>query len=253
MLPVRQYISHLGIDRMVVRLFEQGKIDKGMFCTVYQLGLIGYSQAYHLQRELLRQRVNDEITDTLLLLEHPPTITIGKSGKLENVLASQAQLAREGVSLFFVDRGGDVTYHGPGQLVAYPIIDLRQRGRDVYKYVRDLEEVIIRTLNDFGIKARRDRNHRGAWVGNEEVAAIGLRISRWVSMHGFALNVNMDLEPFSLINPCGFCDRKATSISNLLSQDIPMETVAERLLAHFSQVFDSRMERGSDILSRSCL
>jgi len=238
---------------MVVRLFEQGKIDKGMFCTVYQLGLIGYSQAYHLQRELLRQRVNDEITDTLLLLEHPPTITIGKSGKLENVLASQAQLAREGVSLFFVDRGGDVTYHGPGQLVAYPIIDLRQRGRDVYKYVRDLEEVIIRTLNDFGIKARRDRNHRGVWVGNEEVAAIGLRISRWVSMHGFALNVNMDLEPFSLINPCGFCDRKATSISNLLSQDIPMGAVAEGLLAHFSQVFDSRMERGSDILSRSCL
>jgi len=224
-----------------------------MFCTVYQLGLIGYSQAYHLQRELLCQRVNDEITDTLLLLEHPPTITIGKSGKLENVLASQAQLAREGVSLFFVDRGGDVTYHGPGQLVAYPIIDLRNRGRDVYKYVRDLEEVIIRTLNDFGINARRDRNHAGVWVRGKEVAAIGLGISRWVSMHGFALNVNMDLEPFSLINPCGFCDRKATSISNLLSQDIPIETVAERLLIHFSQVFDSRMERGSDILSRSCL
>ena len=224
-----------------------------MLCTVYQLGVIGYSQAYHLQRELLRQRVNEEIADTLLLLEHPPTITIGKSGKVENVLASQAQLATEGVSLFFVDRGGDVTYHGPGQLVAYPIIDLRQRGRDAHQYVRDLEEVIIRTLNDFGIKGRRDRNHAGVWVRGKEVAAIGLRISRWVSMHGLALNVNMGLEHFSLINPCGFSDRKATSISKLLSQDILTETVTEGLLAHFSQVFDSRLEWGSDILSRSYL
>jgi len=224
-----------------------------MLCTVYQLGVIGYSQAYHLQRELLRQRVNDEITDTLLLLEHPPTITIGKSGKLENVLASQAQLATEGVSLFFVDRGGDVTYHGPGQLVAYPIIDLRQRGRDAHQYVRDLEEVIIRTLNDFGIKGCRDRNHAGVWVRGKEVAAIGLRISRWVSMHGFALNANTELEHFSLINPCGFSDRKATSISKLLSQDILTETVTEGLLAHFSRVFDSRLEWGSDILSRSYL
>jgi len=224
-----------------------------MLCTVYQLGLIGYSEAYHLQEELLRQRVNDEIMGTLLLLEHPPTITIGKSGKLENVLASRAQLASEGVSLFFVDRGGDVTYHGPGQLVAYPIIDLRKRGGDVHQYVRDLEEVIIRTLNDFSIMACRDRNHAGVWVRGKEIAAIGLRISRWISMHGFALNVNTDLEQFSLINLCGLSDRKATSISNLISQDIPIETVAERLLAHFSQVFDSRMEPGSDILSRSCL
>lgn len=222
-----------------------------MLCTVYQLGVIGYSQAYHLQRELLRQRVNDKITDTLLLLEHPPTITIGKSGKLENVLASPVQLAAEGVSLFFTDRGGDVTYHGPGQLVAYPIIDLRQRGQDAHQYVRDLEEVIIRTLNDFGIKGRRDRSHAGVWVRGKEVAAIGLGISRWVSMHGFALNVNTELEHFSLINPCGFPHRKATSISELLSQDILMATVTEGLLAHFSQVFDSRLERGSDILSRS--
>ena len=215
-----------------------------MLCTVYQLGLIGYSEAYYLQRELLHQRVNNEITDTLLLLEHPPTITIGKSGKLENVLTSQAQLAKEGVSLFFVDRGGDVTYHGPGQLVAYPIIDLRKQGRDAHKYVRDLEEVIIRTLNDFGINGCRDKKHAGVWVRNKEIAAIGLRIIRWVTMHGFALNVNANLEQFSLINPCGFSDRKATSISSLLSQDISLEAVTERLLAHFSQIFDSRMEQG---------
>jgi lipoate-protein ligase B len=221
-----------------------------MLCTVYQLGLIAYSEAYHLQRQLLCQRVNNEITDTLLLLEHPPTITIGKSGKLENVLASQAQLAEAGVSLFFVDRGGDVTYHGPGQLVAYPIIDLRQRGKDAHQYVRDLEEVIIRTLNGFSINACRDRSHAGVWVRGKEIAALGLRISKWVSMHGFALNVNPNLKQFSLINPCGFSDRKATSISNLLSQDVSMDAVNENLLAHFSEVFDSQMEQGSDILAR---
>ena len=221
-----------------------------MLCTIYQLGLIEYSLAYRLQRELLCQRANDEITDTLILLEHPPAITIGKSGKLENVLVSQQQLAKEGISLFFIDRGGDVTYHGPGQLVAYPIIDLKKRGRDVHKYVRDLEELIIRTLSDFGINACRDRNHAGVWVEDKEIAAIGLRIRRWVSMHGFALNVNTDLEQFSLINTCGFSDRKATSISKLLSQDISRETVTERLLAHFSEVFDTQLEWGSDILTR---
>ncbi len=220
-----------------------------MLCIVYQLGLITYSEAYHLQRQLLCQRVNNEIADTLLLLEHPPTITIGKSGKLENVLASQAQLASAGVSLFFIDRGGDVTYHGPGQLVAYPIIDLRQRGMDVHQYLRDLEEVIIRTLNDFSITASRDSSHAGVWVRGEEIAAMGLRISKWVSMHGFALNVNIDLEQFSLINPCGFNDRKATSISSLLSQDVSIEAVIEKLLARFSEVFNAQMEPGSDILA----
>ncbi|MBA7687714.1 Octanoyltransferase [subsurface metagenome] len=222
-----------------------------MLCTVYQLGQIGYSEAHQLQVELLYQRASGKIKDTLLLLEHPPTLTIGKSGKLENILASQAELAGRGIPVFFVDRGGDVTYHGPGQLVGYPIIDLRDRGRDLHQYVRDLEEVIIRTLNDFGIKASRDKAHRGAWVGDEEIAAIGLRVRKWVTMHGFALNVNTNLEPFSLINPCGFSDRGATSISALLSQGIPMATVTERLLARFAEVFNARIERGTDTLARN--
>jgi len=224
-----------------------------MICTVYQLGLVEYSLAYHLQAEFLHRRTEDEITDTLLLMELTPTITIGKSGKIENVLVSQERLAKEGISLFFIGRGGDVTYHGPGQLVAYPIISLKKQGRDAHKYVRNLEEVIIRTLNDFGINACRDRNHAGVWVAGEEIAAIGLRIRKWVSMHGFALNINTDLEQFSLINPCGFSDRKATSISKLLSQDIPREKVTERLLAHFSEVFDAQIEWGSAILARSYL
>jgi len=219
-----------------------------MLCTVYQLGLIEYSKAYYLQTELLDRRINGQIKNALLLLEHPPTITIGKSGKLENVLASQVQLAKRGVSIFFIDRGGDVTYHGPGQLVGYPIIDLRDRGKDLHQYVRDIKEVIIRTLKDFGIKACRDNTHPGVWVGDKEIAAIGLRVRKWVTMHGFALNVNTESESFSLINPCGFSDRTATSISKLLSQDVSVAAVTERLLVHFSKVFDAQMEWGSDML-----
>ena len=220
------------------------------FC---HLGLIEYSQAYHLQRKLLHQRSEREIGDTVLILEHPPTVTIGKSGNLANILVSEAQLARAGIALFATDRGGDVTYHCPGQLVVYPIIDLSDRGKDIAKYVHDLEEVLIRTLNDFGIKGCRDVTHAGIWVKDEEIAAIGISIQKWTTMHGLALNVTPKLQQFSLINPCGFTNRKATSISNLLSQDIPMEAVTEKLLARFSEVFDAHLELGSDILIRSYL
>ena len=224
-----------------------------MICTVYQLGLIEYNDSYRLQAELVHRRISGEVKDTLLLLEHPAIITIGKSGKLENVLASQKQLADKGVSLLFVDRGGDVTYHGPGQLIGYPIINLKNRGEDLRQYLRDIEEVIIRTLSDFGIKAYRDKSHPGVWVNNKEVAAIGLRLKKWVTMHGFALNVNTDLENFSFINPCGFSDRGATSMEELLCQDISMAAVKKGLLAHFAEVFDTRLEHGSDALIESCL
>ena len=224
-----------------------------MLCNVYCLGLIEYNDAYRLQAELVQRRISGEVRDTLLLLEHPAIITIGKSGKLENVLASQKQLADKGVSLVFVDRGGDVTYHGPGQLIVYPIINLKNRGGDLRQYVRDIEEVIIRTLSDFGIKAYRDKSHPGVWINNREVAAIGLRLKKWVTMHGFALNVNTDLEKFSLINTCGFSDRGATSISSLLSQDISMAAVKKGLLSHFAEVFDTRLEYGSGALIESCL
>ena len=222
-----------------------------MRCVVYQLGLIEYSDAYYLQTKLLQERLDGRITDTLLLLEHLPTITVGKSGKLENILASQAQLVKEGVSLVFVDRGGDVTYHGPGQLVGYPIIDLRERGRDAHQYLHDLEEVLIRTLNDFSIKSGRDRNHAGVWVRGEEIAAIGLSLRKWITMHGFALNINTHLAPFSFIKPCGFSNRKATSMSRLLGQEIPMEAVAEKLLAHFAEVFDASIKLRTDIWTRN--
>ena len=221
--------------------------DKKMRCVVYWLGLIDYRDAYHRQRKLFRERLDGRIPDTLLLLEHPPTITVGKAGKLENILVSREQLAQQGVSLVFIDRGGDVTYHGPGQLVGYPIFDLRGRGRDAHRYIRNLEEAIIRTLNDFSIKSGRDRGHAGVWVEDEEIAAIGLSLSQWITMHGFALNVNTNLAQFSLINPCGFTNRRATSISRLLGREIPMAEVKERLLAHFAEVFHADLAMGTDI------
>jgi len=216
-----------------------------MTCVVYQLGLIEYGKAYELQRRLHRERLGGTISDILLLLEHPPTITIGRSGSMENVLVPKEKLADEGITLFSIDRGGDVTFHGPGQLVGYPIMDLSSRGRDIQRYVRHIEEVLIRTLNDFSIAAARDESHAGVWVGNEEIAAIGLSIRRWVTMHGFALNVNPNLEHFSYINPCGFPDRRATSLFQVLGHELAMDKVTDRLLAHFSEVFDLPMTAGT--------
>ncbi len=218
------------------------KVALGKATHVYRLGAIEYSKAFQLQKELNRRRAESEIVDTLLLLQHPPTITIGKAGKLENVLVSKAELASQGVSLFFVDRGGDVTYHGPGQLVGYPIIHLGERGNDLHKYVHDLEEVLIRVLDDFGIKGSTDASHAGIWVNNQEIAAIGISVKKWVTMHGFALNVNPEMRLFSLINPCGFQDRKAVSMASLLSRQIPMEAVTEKVLAHFAEVFETHLE-----------
>ena len=220
-------------------------------CAVYQLGLVEYGKIYRLQKKLHRERLNGAISDTLLLLEHPPTVTIGRSGSLDNVLVSREQLTQEGISLFFIGRGGDVTYHGPGQLVGYPIMCLSERGEDIHRYVHDLEEVLIRTLKDFSIYANRDESHAGVWVDEEEVAAIGLSIRRWVTMHGFALNVNPNLKHFSLINPCGFSNRKATSMSQLLGRKLHMEEVNKCLVTNFSDVFGMTMEMGSSKAVRS--
>lgn len=221
---------------------SEGSRKKGV---VYQPGRISYEAAYRLQRRLLEERLEGRIPDTLLLLEHPPTITVGKSGKPENILAPRAELARRGVSLVFIDRGGDVTYHGPGQLVGYPVFDLRGWGKDIHRYIRNLEEVIIRTLNDFNVASERDKSHPGVWVDNREIAAIGLRLKRWITMHGFALNVNTDLAHFDLINPCGFSDRTATSLSRLLGREVKLEAVAEKLLSPFADIFEMDISRGT--------
>ncbi len=215
-------------------------------CVVRQLGRIEYHRAFELQKELLQQRLQGRIFDTLLLLEHPPTITIGKLGKLENVLAAPAQLSRAGVSLIFTDRGGDVTYHGPGQIVGYPILDLRERERDIHRYVYSLEEALTRTLADYGIKSGRDHNHAGVWANDMEIAALGLSVRRWITMHGFALNVNTKLDHFSLINPCGFANKTATSMARLLGHKLPKDEVTQRLLAHFAEVFEVELKFGDE-------
>jgi lipoate-protein ligase B len=209
---------------------------------VWDLGRIEYGKAWDLQKELHRQRLLEEIPDVLLLLEHPPTITIGKSGAIENVLVAKEHLADKGVSLFFIDRGGDATYHGPGQIVGYPIMDLRLRGKDIRGFVHDIEEAIIRTMSDFSISAGRDETHPGVWVNREELAAIGLGVRRWVSMHGFAINVDPDMDHFCLINPCGFSDRRATSMSEILGATLSKDVVLDRLIHHFSDVFDFAAE-----------
>jgi lipoate-protein ligase B len=210
--------------------------------VIWELGCIDYAKALELQRQFHHQRLLEEIPDVLLLLEHAPTITIGKSGTVDNVLVAKEQLAEEGVSLFFIDRGGDATYHGPGQIVGYPIMDLKPRGKDIRKFVHDIEEAIIRTVDDFSIKAVRDPTHPGVWVNNQELAAIGLAVRRWVSMHGFAINVNTQMEHFSLINPCGFTDRQATSMASILGENVPIKAVKERLMIRFSEVFDYNAE-----------
>lgn len=200
--------------------------------------MVEYGAAYQLQKKLHQQRVAGEVEDTLLLLEHPPTLTVGKAGRVENILVPRETLHQMGMSLYFVDRGGDVTYHGPGQLVGYPILDLSSRGGDLKRYVRELEEVLIQTLEDFTIKAGRDAQHVGVWIDQKKIASIGLSIRDWVTMHGFALNIYPMLQHFSLIHGCGLKDRKATSMEDVLGVPPSFEQVTERLLQHFSEVFE---------------
>jgi lipoyl(octanoyl) transferase len=207
---------------------------------VRRLGLIGYQEALDLQRELVEQRKRGDIPDQLLLLEHPDVITLGVKTRSDrsHVLETEEALAEKGVQLFETGRGGDVTYHGPGQLVGYPILDLKPDRCDVHRYVRDLEEVLIQTVAAFGIRAGRIEGLTGIWVDDEKLAAIGVRISRWVTSHGFALNVSTDLSRFGLIVPCGITGKGVTSMQRLLGQPVPMVEVADATERAFRTVFE---------------
>jgi len=189
---------------------------------------------------LVAERQAGRVGDLLILLEHPHVLTLGVRGDggRSHVLAAPDQLAARGVDIHETGRGGDITYHGPGQLVGYPILDLKPDRCDVHRYVRDLEEVLIRTAADYGIEARRIEGLTGAWVGDEKLAAIGVRIARWVTSHGFALNVSTDLEYFRLIVPCGIADRGVTSLSKVLVRHVELHEVADRVVGHFSAVFE---------------
>ena len=209
---------------------------------VRRLGLVPYADGLELQRRLVDDRKADRIPDTLLLLQHPHVLTVGvkKDGR-DHILASPDRLTSLGVEVFETGRGGDVTYHGPGQLVGYPIINLDPDRRDVHQYVRDLEEVMIRVCADFGLDAGRVKGFSGAWIkgegGEEKIGAIGVRISRWITSHGFAFNVATDIDFFNLIVPCGIADRGVTSLAAKLGRAPAMRDVEERVIEQFSAVF----------------
>jgi len=209
---------------------------------VRRLGTVPYGEALDLQRALVEDRRAGRIPDTLLLLQHPHVLTLGVRGDggRSHILASADALSARGVAVHEAGRGGDITYHGPGQLVGYPIIDLKPDRCDVHRYVRDLEEVLIRTAADYGVATGRIDGLTGVWAGNEKLAAIGVRIARWITSHGFALNVSTELEYFSMIVPCGIADRGVTSLERLLGRTVELDEVADRAARHFSKVFSTQ-------------
>jgi len=208
-----------------------------MLLHVEQLGLVDYAAALELQRRKVAERKAGAIPDTLLLLEHPHVYTLGRNARQENLLVSAELLASRGAQVFRTDRGGDVTYHGPGQLVGYPILDLTQHRRDVSWFMRSLEEVFIRVAGEYGIEAGRCPGAAGVWVGNDKLVAMGVHLSRWVTSHGFAFNVNTDLRYFEWIVPCGLRGKGVTSLAKLLGYELVMEAVAERVVEQFGVVF----------------
>jgi lipoate-protein ligase B len=209
-------------------------------CEFHDLGRMGYEEAFELQRRLVEERKQGLIPDQLLIVEHPHVITLGRNGHMENLLAGEEVLRRAGISFQQTDRGGDITYHGPGQVVGYPIVDLREWKRDVTAYVRAIEQVIIDTLAGFGIRAGRAAGLTGVWVEGRKIAAIGVRISRWVTSHGFALNLDTDLSYFQYIVPCGLCG-PVTSMAEL-GCGAGREQVVSALARNFSGIFDREME-----------
>jgi lipoyl(octanoyl) transferase len=210
---------------------------------VRRLGRVPYADALALQRSLVDERRAGRIPDTLLFVEHPHVLTLGVRGDggRSHILATADALASRGIEVHETGRGGDITYHGPGQIVGYPIIDLNPDRRDVHRYVRDLETVLIRTAADYGIDAGRIEGLTGVWVGNEKLAAIGVRIARWITSHGFALNVTTNLDHFALIVPCGIADRGVTSLSRLLGAGVDPAAVEIRVIEHFANVFGMRV------------
>jgi len=222
----------------VGRVGEMGQAARVL--DVRRLGLVPYAEALALQRSLVEDRRAGRTDDVLLLVEHPHVLTLGVRGDggRAHILVTPDALASRGVQVHETGRGGDVTYHGPGQIVGYPIIDLNPDRRDVHRYVRDLETVLIRTAADYGIVAGRVEGLTGVWVGNEKLAAIGVRIARWITSHGFAFNVTTDLEYFNLIVPCGIPDHGVTSLACLMGRPVDAIEVQSCIIEHFCNVFD---------------
>jgi lipoyl(octanoyl) transferase len=207
---------------------------------VRRLGLIAYDEGLAMQRQLVEDRRANRVPDVLLLVQHPPVITLGvrTEGGRANILATAERLAALGIEVHETGRGGDVTYHGPGQIVGYPILDLRPDRMDIHRYVRDLEEVMIRVCADYGLTASRIKGLTGTWIGAEKIGAIGVRVSRWITSHGFAFNVTTDLEHFKLIVPCGIADRGVTSLEKAAGRSLRLQDVEDVVSRRFEQVFE---------------
>ena len=202
-----------------------------------------YLEALAMQEKLLQLRQQNKVPDIMLLLQHPPTVTLGTRENRYNIITPEAELEKLGVNIYKINRGGDVTYHGPGQIVGYPILNLNGYGKSVRLYVDKLEEVFLGLLGqEYGVTAGRDSQYTGVWVGNEKIAAIGCSVKRWVTMHGFAFNVNTDLNHFTWINPCGIIDKGVTSLQKILGQPQDINTVNGQIIFHFSRVFNCEPE-----------
>ncbi len=210
--------------------------------NVINLGLMDYQKAWDLQHQLWEKRVEEGLPDLLLILEHPHVITLGRRGNRSHLKVSSEILEAMEIPVFHVERGGDITYHGPGQLVVYPIFDLKDYGYRLIRFVDQLEEVILRVLKDFGIEGEKDPRNRGVWAKDNKIASIGVAIKRWVSFHGLALNYETDLKYFDLMDPCGLVGEKMTSMTKILGRKVFQKEVAERIIFHFGEVFKKDWE-----------
>ena len=224
--------------------YESPPAPAALRCEIRDLGQIGYREAWEIQLELVRARKAGSVCDQLVLVEHPPTITLGRNADSAHVLADASRLRHLGIDVEETDRGGDVTYHGPGQVVAYPILDLREWRRDVGAYLRALEEVMMASLLDFGIRSRRVEGFTGVWVGDAKIGALGVHLSRWVTSHGLALNVTTDLGHFGLIVPCGLT-KPVTSMERILGRAPGRNSVTSSLAMRFGEVFGRAMTRAA--------
>jgi lipoyl(octanoyl) transferase len=220
----------------------QVQLESGRACVWEELGRVGYREAWDRQLEQVERLKQGAEADRRLFVEHPHVVTLGRNARMENLLVSPERMAELGIELHETDRGGDVTYHGPGQLVGYPVVNLAPDRKDVWKYVRDLEEALIRTAAGYGVTAQRKPGLTGVWVGEEKLAAIGVRISRWVTTHGFALNVTTDLTHFRTIVPCGIRDHGVTSLQRLMPRPPSLPETGSRFAGHFADIFGRTLE-----------
>jgi len=202
------------------------------------LGLIDYKDAWDIQKSVHQLRAENKIDDVLFLLEHPHTYTLGKTADKENLVGDKKYLDENNISVYDIDRGGDITYHGPGQIVGYPIISLTNWKQDTHKYLRAIEEVILRVCTEYGLEGSRVDKYTGVWIEDRKICAIGIKVSRWITMHGFAFNVNTDLKLFDGIIPCGISDKEVTSLNRELKKEIRLNDIKEKIIHHFDDIFE---------------